>query len=72
MSADSPKDNGIKGFWMELMNLPGFSESSDELGAIGIIPVLVPGHVLRHLWMLVYIAGTKGIIIGFRMDTTGN
>ena len=46
---------------MEFMNLPGFSESSGELGAIGIIPVLVPGHILQHLWMLVYIAGTTGI-----------
>jgi hypothetical protein len=33
MSVDSPKDNGIKGFWMEFMNLPGFSESSGEMGA---------------------------------------
>jgi hypothetical protein len=32
MSADSPNDSGIKGFWMEFMNLPSFSEFSGEMG----------------------------------------
>jgi hypothetical protein len=64
--------NGIKEFWMELMNLQGFSEFSGELGTIGIIPVLVFGLIHWNLRILAYFVETKRIKIGFRMDTTCN